>query len=134
MDLVTLRLNCRMFRSQLTLAADRCFIASGDFFAPAKTARYVSIANLAAAMLARNSASASGLMPSSCCFSDKTVAIPCAKANNSAVSFGNGLAFISFLPFVGARFNSGPYSLKGAEMVSGQISLAFCGWKSRLKQ
>src|SRR5438874_1012725 len=61
------------------------------------------MANVAAAMLARNSASDSVLMHSSSCFSDKTVAIDSARANSASASSANGFVFIivSFLLQVG---------------------------------
>src|ERR1041385_8175394 len=57
--------------------------ATGDLFAPARTARYVLMAKVAAAILARNRASTSGLIRISSCFSSKSVATAYARLINA---------------------------------------------------
>jgi len=84
------------------------------------------MANVAAAMLARNSASISVLMRGSSCFSDKTVAIDSARATSAPASSGNGFVMIvGSFAFKLARFDSDPYLLiqAGSEIGQKKISL-----------
>src|SRR6266700_2712576 len=95
MDLVSLRLNFSTLRSRSRFASLMRLTASGQDWPAARIATYLSIADVAAAMLDRNNVSSSAAMANSWCSSDKSVAIDSAKANSLSGDFGTSNVFIS---------------------------------------